>query len=416
MPPNFTYGEEEYRPVYNDRPLPTLSFGLPFPTACHKHTVERLKCQRIFIIASKSLSLKTDALTKLQDALGKHVAGTYIGVGSHTPIAEVVQVIDQILTIPDGIDCLVTLGGGSITDAGKLVRFALANSAFNEAEIDTLWGGHSFNPNQCQNLKPPTDLPLVHIPITLSGGEYQHIAGATDTKSHAKHTFEPKVNPTLVIQDPELCLNTPAWLWLSSGIRAVDHCIETLCSLQSNPTGDSEAKKGLSKLVPGLLRCKNNAKDLQAIHLCQQGVVEAMAAVSSGVPLGASHAIGHQLGPLGVGHGETSCILLPAVCKYNAAKGANNDRQTICRDLLLKDAVVQETLKSKGISNPDLGDILDIVIRELGMPRTLREVNVGRDQFEKLAQNSLHDLWIKTNAVPITEMEQVMEILEAVAG
>lgn len=189
-----------------------------------------------------------------------------------------------------------------------------------------------------------------------------------------------------------------------------------LCSLLSNDKGDEEARKGLGKLVPGLLRCKHDSSDIEARHLCQLGVIEAMSAVSSGVPLGASHAIGHQLGPLGVGHGETSCILLPAVCKYNAAQGANNKRQEAVTDLLVKDQNVQEILKSRETKELDLGDILYAIIGELGMPQTLKAVNIERDRLDTLAVNSLHDIWIKTNAIPMTEKSQVMEVLEMVVG
>jgi alcohol dehydrogenase class IV len=66
----------------------------------------------------------------------------------------------------------------------------------------------------------------------------------------------------------------------------------------------------------------------------------------------------------------------------------------------------------KGKSGPDLGDILDAVIRELGLPRTLKAVDVGRDKLDALAENSLKDHRIKTNALPITEKGQVMEMLE----
>jgi alcohol dehydrogenase class IV len=126
----------------------------------------------------------------------------------------------------------------------------------------------------------------------------------------------------------------------------------------------------------------------------------------------ASHAIGSQLGPLGVGHGETSCLMLPAVCKWNAAQGANNARQQACVDILMKDPEVRRLMS--GRNNADLGEILDSVIRELGMPRTLKSVGIGRDKLDLLAENSLKDHWIKTNAVPITEKSQVMEILEMV--
>ena len=151
-----------------------------------------------------------------------------------------------------------------------------------------------------------------------------------------------------------------------------------------------------------------------------------MSAVSSGVPLGASHAISHQLGPLGVGHGETSCILLPAVCKWNAKVGANNARQEKTKEILLRSPIVTELLEKKygssssssatsSLEGVDLGDILDVIFREMGMPRTLREVGVeDREKLERVARNSLGDHWIKTNAMPITEMGQVMEILEMV--
>lgn len=84
----------------------------------------------------------------------------------------------------------------------------------------------------------------------------------------------------------------------------------------------------------------------------------------------------------------------------------------------MQDEVVRELAERKfgkeGASKADLGDLLDVFIRELGMPRTLKEVGIGRDKLDSLAQNSLNDLWIKTNAKPITEKSQVLEILEMV--
>ncbi|PMD21709.1 Dehydroquinate synthase-like protein [Hyaloscypha hepaticicola] len=409
---NFFASGETYRRAYDDQPLPMISYGLRFSEACAKE-LERLGSSRPYVLASQSLAKTSDSLEKLKQSLGEKIVGVRIGVGAHTPISECLEMISEIRELDGGVDCLITVGGGSVTDAAKLVRFALANDAFTDEEVNTLWGGHSHNPKQRKDIKLPT-IPLICIPTSLSGGEYQSIAGATETLSHAKRTFEPKVNPTLTIQDPEICLLTLQWLWLSSGIRAVDHCVETLCSLQSNDKGDEEARKGLIKLVPGLLRCKHDPSDIEARHLCQLGVVEAMSAVSSGVPLGASHAIGHQLGPLGVGHGETSCILLPAVCKYNASKGANNKRQEAVAELLLKDKNLQEILKGRDLKKFDLGDILYAIIGELGLPQTLKAVNVGRDKLDGLAVNSLHDIWIRTNAVPMTEKSQVMEVLEMV--
>lgn len=121
-------------------------------------------------------------------------------------------------------------------------------------------------------------------------------------------------------------------------------------------------------------------------------------------------------GPLGVGHGETSCIMLPAVCKWNAEQKANIERQAICRDVLLQTSEVRQLIDDSGkkADDLDLGDILDLVIRALGMPRTLEAVGVGRDKLAGLAKNTLTDQWAATNAQPITEEKQVLEILEMV--
>lgn len=104
------------------------------------------------------------------------------------------------------------------------------------------------------------------------------------------------------------------------------------------------------------------------------------------------------------------------MCKFNAKHNANRERQARVREFLVGDPVVAEVLQSHSINieDSDLGDILDTVIRELGMPRSLGDVGVGRDKLDALAEHSLHDRWCQTNPVPLKEKGQVMEILEMV--
>lgn len=86
------------------------------------------------------------------------------------------------------------------------------------------------------------------------------------------------------------------------------------------------------------------------------------------------------------------------------------------REFLIRDPVVLEVLQTRSVSveNSDLGDILDAIIRELGMPRSLSDVRVGRDKLDGLAAHSLHDRWCQSNPVPLKEKSQVLEILEMV--
>lgn len=152
------------------------------------------------------------------------------------------------------------------------------------------------------------------------------------------------------------------------------------------------------------------------------GVVKAMGPLLGDhvIPMGASHGIGHQLGPLGVGHGETSCILLPAVLKWNYLNGDAKVRaaQKKVLDVLWGEESIVGVLEKRGLKREtaDAGDCVDAVIRELGMPRSLKEVGVGREKLEGLAVNSLKDRWVGTNPIPLVEKKQVLEVLELVVG
>ncbi|PIG90164.1 Fe-containing alcohol dehydrogenase [Aspergillus arachidicola] len=379
---------ETLRTAFADRPRPLLSYGVPFETAAAKHINDLFHASRVYIICSGSLSRNTDVLHRLNTSIGKDkIVGTRIGMRSHTYWSEILEIVHEARD--SGADLILTIGAGSLTDGAKVVALALSNNVQTKADLSKL----PVTPSQQATIHPPT-IPIISIPTTLSAGEYSNFAGATDDTTQRKHTFQsPLKGPELVILDPSLTATTPDSIWLSTGIRAVDHCIETFVAVEhTSEKTDGLALHALGLLVPGLLGCKVDKGDVGARLQCQLGSVDAMAACTAGVQLGASHGIGHQLGPLGVGHGETSCVLLPAVW------------------------VVGEVLERRGLdaTKVDLGDVLDAVIRELGMRRSLKDVGVGRDQLDQLAENSLHDRWCKTNPVPLTEKSQILEILEMV--
>ncbi|KEQ92177.1 hypothetical protein AUEXF2481DRAFT_32381 [Aureobasidium subglaciale EXF-2481] len=363
-----TNDQETYRCALPDTP-PHISYGIPFYESCAKHVNETFDAKRVYIIASGSLSRDTDNITKLEDALGDKVAGVCRGMTPHTLWSEVLEITHEAREAK--VDLIITCGAGSLTDGAKVIALALANNASNADDLDTMHLGRNHNVIHTE-IKAPT-IPIVSIPTSLSGGEYTRGAGATDDRNHRKRLFrEPCQGPLLVILDPQLTTTTPDSVWLSSGIRAVDHCVEAMCSLSSTPSAVKRATKGLKALVPGLLRCKANKTDLEARLACQLGVIDAIAAVFvEKVPLGASHGIGHQLGPLGVGHGETSCIMLPAVCKYNFP--INSAQQNNVSKIFWDDEMVKNVLHNHGLKEQkaDLSDCLKAIIKELGLPGSL---------------------------------------------
>ena len=125
-------------------------------------------------------------------------------------------------------------------------------------------------------------------------------------------------------------------------------------------------------LAQALPRVKADAGDLDARMDCQIGTWLSTGPLASGVPMGASHGIGYVLGAeFGVPHGHTSCVMLPSVMRWN--KSANAERQAL-------------VAAAMGHPNEDAGDVLDDFIRGLGMPRSLREVKVGPEHFDRIAQ------------------------------
>ncbi|KAI0474151.1 putative Fe-containing alcohol dehydrogenase [Xylariaceae sp. FL0804] len=446
---------ETFGPAFADRPRPLLSHGLGFAEALGRHCANTATfggASRVYVICSRSLAANTRALDELRDRVV--VAGTRVGMRPHSLWSEILEVVADARRAR--ADLLVTLGAGSLTDAAKIVSFALANDVETPEDLETLC---PTSPRRRADLRP-AQVPVVCIPTSLSGGEYSAFAGATRDADGRKYSFSGTTMPppALVILDPALAATTPARVWLSTGVKAVDHCVETLCSLRGgdgsatvDAEADADARSGLRRLVPGLLRCAaaagarkdeyhedpdvDVARDAAARLDCMLGVRDAMAACSRGVPLGASHGIGHQLGPAGVGHGETSCVLLPAVCRYNYGRGGADvarRQDAVCRVLWREmpspEAAVAAVFERRGLKekkeeeeedgdaaddHAQLGDLMDAFVRELGMPRTLKEFGIGEDKLDGIAEHSLHDRWVKTNPAPL-DKEAVLEILRMV--
>lgn len=107
--------------------------------------------------------------------------------------------------------------------------------------------------------------------------------------------------------------------------------------------------------------------------------------------------------------------------KYNIKHGSSNPeigtRQERIRTILWSEAEVGDTLRSAGLEqgSADLGDLLDVIIRTLGLPRTLGKMGVSKDLIPGLSKRALDDFWAPTNPVPLIHAAQVQEILEAVA-
>ena len=347
--------------------------------------------ERVFLMVSGTLNRETDEVEKVRRALGNKCVGIFDKMPAHSPRSAIVAAANQARDAR--ADVIVTLGGGSITDGAKAVQLCLSNDVRTVEDMDRIRG--------TAEVKAPT-VRQISIPTTLSAGEFSGMAGVTNEATRVKEMYRhPLTIPQAVVLDPEVTRHTPMWLFLSTGIRAVDHCVEGVCSNESTEFTNASALHGLSLLARGLPRVKADPADMKARLHCQLGSWLSMGCLAAGVPMGASHGIGYVLGAVfDIPHGHTSCIMLPAVMRWN--KPANAEAQALIANAM-------------GHPGKDAGDVLDAFIRGLGMPRSLSEVKVGREHFDRIATQAMGTPWVPRNPRPIPTPAEVQEILELAA-
>ena len=382
--------------VYDFLDQDRVIFGRPAAEAVMEEAA-RLSADKLFIVASKTVSRKTDVIKNLKAAMGNHFAGLFDECVEHVPREAVIAAAEAVRAADP--DLIVTIGGGTPIDTVKVLQIALAYDVRDVAQLGEyrIWTDEDGTVH-----KPAMDESPVRqiiVPTTLSGGEFSDSAGCTNAATKEKDHFGGRaVAGRAVILDPAVTIHTPEWLWLSTGIRAVDHAVEGICSHSPQPFTDGLGIHALKLFDESLRRNREKPDDLEARLSSQQAVWLAGSGLNR-VPYGASHGIGQALGAAtGVSHGYTSCILLPAVLRYNAS--INAERQTW----------VAEAMGRPGDEAPEVvGDL----IGDLGLPRSLRDVDVKKADLEIVARNALGNRFVRSNPRPLESPDDVMEILEA---
>lgn len=383
--------------IHHYPPMERVTYGIPLAEALADE-MTRQGAQAVYLMASNTLNRTTSVVQTVRDVLGHRLAAERTQIGAHTPRIDVVAAANEARAAR--ADLIVTVGGGSVTDAAKMVGICLGNDITEPDQLDRLKA--VITPDG-RTERPPTKGPpirSVDIPTTLSAGEFTAMAGCTDTVRNIKESYaHPLMMPVTVILDPAVTLHTPEWLFLSTGIRAVDHAVEDLCSVNPTPFSDGVSLQALRLLSAGLRAAKRAPADLDARLNCQLGAWMSIMGLQNHVQKGASHGIGHVLGGTAhVPHGYTSCIMLPHVLRFNEPVNAERQRW------------VAEAMGRPGMP---AADAVAELIADLGLPGTLRAVGVKPDQLDEIAVKSMHDRWVHTNPRKIDGPATVRMLLDA---
>lgn len=373
-----------------------IVFGTPVAEAIIAEA-EHYGAERVFVTSTNSLSKLSDGpLQKIERALGGRHVGTFSAIASHSPREDVVAAAAAARAA--NADLLVAVGGGSVVDATKAVQLCLWK------DIERVEDMHAYAAGFDRVTQSTFDVPhnpvrMIAVPTTLSAADFTSRAGITNVETKTKLAFNHRMFvPRSVVLDPAATLDTPEWLLFSTGIRAVDHAVESFMCPSANPATESLSLKGLALLAEGLTGVKADPANMDARMTAQFGMWHAIGPSTSGLYHGASHGIGYALGAgFGVPHGHTSCVMLPAVMQWNA--------ETL-------GARYQQLANAMGKPDVPAWQSVRELIRGLGMPCTLRDVGLTRDNLDELSKRALDYQPVLLNPRKIETEADVMEILE----
>ncbi|MEM0157078.1 MAG: iron-containing alcohol dehydrogenase [Thermoplasmataceae archaeon] len=300
--------------------------------------LKEIGTRKVMVMSSNSVS-KTAFYSDLLSNIPVEYA-EFREVTQHSPMEEIEHATELMKN--RNCDTILSVGGGSVQDAAKVVRYYYDIEA-----------------------------PQIAIPTTLSAAEFSHIAGYS-IGGEKTGIRDARITPQYIFLDPEPAMETPQKLWRTSGIRALDHVIETVVSNFRSEPARIMAREAMRKIFVNI-----RGDSLQEKHECQLAAWYSYFEVFD-APFGLSHLIGRVIGAKWeIPHGITSCITLPAVLRHYAE--VNPDPLALMGSWLGLSAADRTELAKQ------FAKAVENLIRSMGFAQRLGDYGIGREDFPYIA-------------------------------
>jgi alcohol dehydrogenase len=279
---------------------------------------------------------------------------------------------------PHEVDSIIGLGGGSSLDCAKGINFLLTNGG----RMQDYWG---FGKAQRRML------PMIGIPTTAgTGSEAQCYALISDAQTHVKMACgDPQAAFRIAILDPQLTVSQPHDITATAGFDALAHAVETYVTTKRNPFSELFSREAWRLLEANYERVLAEPNDLEARAGMQLGAYYAGVAIENSM-LGATHACANPLtAHYGTAHGVAISLLLPRVVRWNLAAAGGRYHE------LLKLSLRRDSHES------DLAGRLEQLARAGGLPATLREIEVPKNDLPVLAEEAARQWTGRFNPRPL---------------
>jgi len=305
------------------------------------------------------------------------------GLFSEVPVDSSIEVVNQIAALfrQRQCDSIVAVGGGSVIDTAKGVNIVVSEET---DDLMTLMGAETLQ----QSLKP-----LIVVPTTAgTGSEATRVAVIADPERQVKLAFTShKLIPDVAILDPRMTCTLPPFLTAATGMDALTHALEAYVGLQKNPLSDACAVAAIELIRDNLPEAMTQGEDRQVRLALANAALLAGVAFSNSM-VGIVHAVGHALGAVcHLPHGVAMALLLPFGMEYNLEK-----RAACYGALLLPLAGADEFAATPASERPAAAvaavrALLQQLQQQCGLPCSLQEAGVKREQFATIVDKALDD-------------------------
>jgi alcohol dehydrogenase class IV len=319
-----------------------------------------------------------------------------------------IKIFDQVQSDPDdkiikngvkfaeenNVNFIIGLGGGSSLDAAKAISFMINNPL----PISQYEGS-----NKIKN----KGLPLIAITTTAgTGSEVSASTVVTDSSKNKKMVISSKyLVPQIAVIDAKLTVGLPASITAATGIDVLVHALEAYLSKDSMTISRALADHSIKYVMENLAQAVGNGNDIEARHrMCIASLMAGMA--FSNVGLGACHATAHQLGTTyKIPHGVANAIMLPSVLRFNKMVSKKE-----IAELAHVVGARTEGLTTREAAEAVINEI-ELLISELNLPQTIREIGGKKENFKSMAEDALNDPTLSTNPRQ-ANLEEIITIYE----
>lgn len=352
-----------------------------------------LGCRRPLLLASKRIAAGA-MYAKLRLAVQAYSPLEATDIPAHSAVATVLQIAKRVRD--EAIDCLVAIGGGSVSDTAKAVALIVA-----EGEPLERHATRFVPPDRviAPDLSRPK-LPIVAIPMSASGAEVTPSFGIRTADGTKLLFWDPRLASSVILLDPVANLAMPGSVMLTTGMNGLAHCIEGLYSRNRSPISSTLALEGIRRFdrslgnvarEPG--QSEHRAELLLAAHISGMVLASARSCLH--------HALCHVLGAsFGVPHGAVNAVILPHAVEFNAP---------------FVPSELAAAAGSLGLDGASAGeqfvDWIRLLQRRIGVPTRLRDLGIARDSLGAAAAKVMHERGLAYNPRPVGDVAEIEAIL-----